>query len=146
MTSPLPSPSDLEAGQEIPAAVFEIGREEILKFNRYVTGGKDTKNIHTDDETARRAGLPRALATGRHPVCFITERMVDLFGTGFLSGGEIDVAFVKPIFPGDTVRVTAKVKEKRKENGKVRLVLDVSLVNQDDTPVTVGTASGIAGP
>ena len=76
---------------------------------------------------------------------FISERMVDLFGAGFVSGGEISVTFVKPIFPGDTIRITAKVKEKAPENGKTRVVFDVALVNQDDIPVTAGTASGLAG-
>jgi len=139
----LPSPADLEIGDELPPLLRRMGWEEIRKFNRYATGGRDTQNIHTDDETARRAGLPRAVATGRHPVAFLAERMVDLFGTGFLFGGEIDVSFLKPIFPGDTLEVTGRVRGKSEENGKTRLVLEVALLNQEGAPVTAGTASGL---
>ena len=135
---------ELQAGDELPEASYEMGWNQFLKFNRYVSGGEDTKNIHTDDTIARKAGLPGAIAAGRHPASFISERMVELFGTGFISGGDLDVTFVKPIFPGDILRLTAKVKEKREEDGNTRVVLEVALVNQDGAPVTVGTASGLA--
>ncbi len=143
MSGNLPAPGSLGPGDEVPPVSHEVGRDQILKYNRYVTGGKDTKNIHTDDETARKAGLPRAIATGRHPVSFIAEHLIDLFGAGFVAGGEIDVAFVKPIIPGDTLSVTARVKEKIPEGDGTRVVLDVALVNQEGVTVTVGTASGL---
>ena len=139
----LPPAGDLAPGDKIPGAARTVGREQILKYNRYVTGGEDTLNIHTDDETARRAGLPRAIATGRHPVSFISEHLVDLFGVGFCAGGEIDVAFVKPIFPGDILTLTAEVREILPEGDGRRVVLDVALVNQEGAPVTVGSASGL---
>ena len=102
----------MEIGDALPERTHKVDWEDILKFNRYVTGGVDTKNIHTDDEVARKAGLPRAVATGRHPVSFITELMVDHLGMGFITGGEIDVSFVKPIFPGDVLTLSATLKEK----------------------------------
>jgi len=141
MNKKFPSPGELKAGEKILGAIHELGREEIQRYNRYVTGGKDTLNIHTDDETARRAGLPRAVATGRHPVSFISESLVDIFGSGFLTGGKIDVAFVKPIFPDDAVHVEITVREIRSEATGKRTLLDISLVNQDGILVTVGTAS-----
>ena len=143
MSAPLPRPADLKAGDEIPEITHPLGREEIRRYNRYAAGGEDTLNIHTDDETARRAGLPRALATGRHPVSFISERLVDIFGSGFLAGGEIEVAFVKPIFPDTAVRTHILVREIRPEAGGRRVLMDVSLIDQDGTPVTVGTASAL---
>ena len=143
MSANLPAPGSLGPGDEIPPVSHEMGWERIRKYNRYVTGGKDTKNIHTDDEAARKAGLPRAVATGRHPVSFISEHLIDLFGAGFIAGGEIEVAFVKLIFPGDTVSVTAKVKEIVPEGEGARLIFEVALVNQEGVTVTVGTASGL---
>ena len=131
---------NLESGDALPERTHEVDWEDILKFNRYVTGGVDTKNIHTDDEVARKAGLPRAVATGRHPVSFITELMVDHLGFGFITGGEIDVSFVKPIFPGDVLTLKAVLKEKTLDDGATRYLFDVSLTNQGGAAVTVGTA------
>lgn len=142
MSGGLPRPEALRPGDALPPLFRAIGREDMLRFNRYVTGGRDTRNIHTDDEVARRAGLPRAVAAGRHPAAFIAERMADLLGAGFLAGGELEVTFVKPIFPGDVLQLTAKVRERVEEEGRVRLVFEVALLNQDGAPVIVGTASG----
>ena len=133
---------NMEIGDALPSRTHEVAWEDILKFNRYVTGGLDTKNIHTDDEVARKAGLPRAVATGRHPVSFITELMVDHVGMGFITDGEIDVSFVKPIFPGDVLSLSATLKEKKQENGQARYLFQVSLTNQDGAAVTLGTAGG----
>ena len=132
----------MNIGDTLPERTHKVDWEDILKFNRYVTGGVDTKNIHTDDEVARKAGLPRALATGRHPVSFITELMVDYLGMGFITSGEIDVSFVKPIFPGDVLTLKAVLREKTPENGAMRYLFDVSLVNQDGAAVTIGIAGG----
>ena len=133
---------NMNIGDALPERTHKVDWEDILKFNRYVTGGVDTKNIHTDDEVARKAGLPRALATGRHPVSFITELMVDYLGMGFITSGEIDVSFVKPIFPGDVLTLYAVLREKSPDEGATRYLFDVSLVNQDGAAVTVGTAGG----
>ena len=132
----------MEIGDALPSRTHKVDWENILKFNRYVTGGLDTKNIHTDDEVARKAGLPRAVATGRHPVSFITELMVDHLGMGFITCGEVDVSFVKPIFPGDVLSLSATLKEKKQENGQARYLFQVSLTNQDGAAVTLGTAGG----
>ena len=133
---------NLEPGDALPERTHKVDWEDILKFNRYVTGGVDTKNIHTDDEVARRAGLPRAVATGRHPVSFITELMVDHLGMGFITGGAVEVSFVKLIFPGDVLTLRAVLKEKTPDEGATQYLFDVSLTNQDGGAVTVGTAGG----
>jgi len=133
---------NLEPGDALPERTHKVDWEDILKFNRYVTGGVDTKNIHTDDEVARRAGLPRAVATGRHPVSFITELMVDHLGMGFITGGAVEVSFVKLIFPGDVLTLRAVLKEKTPDEGATQYLFDVSLTNQDGAAVTVGTAGG----
>lgn len=146
MSQALPRPGDLRPGDSLPPLLRRIGWEEVRRFNRYVTGGRDTRNIHTDDEVARKAGLPRAVAAGRHPAAFIAERMADLLGTGFLAGGEIEVTFAKPVFPGDVLQLTATLKARLDEEGGTRLLFEVALLNQEGVPVTVGTASGLLPP
>jgi acyl dehydratase len=122
---------------------YEITPEKIARYSRFVFYGRDTKNIHTDDEVARRAGLPRALAQGRYPVAYISERLMEFFGLGWLQGGKLDVAMVKGIYPGDTITVKGIVTEKQPEGAATRLLVDVWLENQDGEKVTVGTASGL---
>jgi acyl dehydratase len=136
----------LEIGYEIEPVVYEITQEKINIYSRRVFDGRDTENIHTDDEVARRAGLPRALAQGRYPIAFISERMLAFFGTGWIQGGKLDVTLVKGIFPGDAITVKGVITGKQPEDGAVRLVLDVWLENQHGEPATAGVASGLVRP
>ena len=131
---------NINYNESLDPSSYKIGRMEIKKFNRLVTGGKDTLNIHTDDEIAQKAGLPRAVATGRHPVCFIAEEMTKVFGKGFIENGDLDVKFIKPIFPGDTISIEFKLNSKVEPE---KFIFDVSIRNQNGETVTKGVASAI---
>jgi acyl dehydratase len=134
---------DLPIGYEIEPIRYDITQEKINIYSRYVFHGKDTKNIHTDDEVARKAGLPRALAQGRYPIGYISERMMDFFGKGWVQGGKLEVSLVKGIFPGDIITVKGVLTDKIPEGDAIRLVLDVCLENQHGEPATSGVASGL---
>jgi acyl dehydratase len=136
----------LDIGHEIEPVTYDITQEKINIYSRRVFNGRDTKNIHTDDDVARRAGLPRALAQGRYPIAYMSERMLAFFGTGWIQGGKLDVTLVKGIFPGDTITVKGVITEKSPEAGAVRLVLDVWLENQHGEQATAGVASGLVHP
>ena len=131
---------NINYNESLDPSSYKIGRLEIKKFNRLVTGGKDTLNIHTDDEVAQKAGLPRAVATGRHPVCFIAEEMTKIFGKGFIENGNLDVKFIKPIFPGDTISIEFSPNSKVESE---KFIFDVSIRNQNGETVTKGVASAI---
>lgn len=135
--------STLAAGDEIPAKSYAITRESIATYSRYVFGGLDKRNIHTDDDVARRAGRPRAVAQGRYPVGYLSEAMLALFGEGWVQGGRIDVTLARPIYPGDTVTLRGEVTSIHAEPGGKRMTLDIRLENQHGERVTLGTASGI---
>ncbi len=134
---------DLEVGFEIESKPYEITQEKINIYSRYVLHGKDIKNIHTDDETARKAGLPRAIAQGRYPIGYLSEFMLDFFGKGWIQGGKLDVTLLKGIYPGDIITIKGIIKEKMREGNATRLILDVWLENQRGEKATVGTASGL---
>jgi acyl dehydratase len=134
---------DLAIGYEIEPLSYAITQEKINIYSRYVFDGKDTKNIHTDDEVARRAGLPCALAQGRYPVAYLAERMLEFFGQGWIQGGKLEVTLVKGIYPGDTLTIKGVITDKIPEGHAIRLVLEVCLENQAGEHATVGTASGL---
>ena len=134
---------NLEIGAAIEPRVYEITQEKINIYSRYVFHGQDRKNIHTDDEAARKAGLSRAVAQGRYPIGYLSEVMLDFFEKGWIQGGKLDVSLVKSIFPGDTITVKGTVREKVQEGKLTRIVLDVWLENQSGEKATVGTASGL---
>lgn len=134
---------DLDIGYEIEPLSYHITQGKINQYSRYVFYGQDTKNIHTDDEVARRAGLPRALAQGRYPVAYLSERMLEFFGRGWIEGGKLEVTLVKGVYPGDTLTVKGVITDKIPEGNAIRLVLEVCLENQAGEPATAGIASGL---
>lgn len=134
---------DLEVGSGIEPRVHEITQEKINNYSRYAFHGKDTKNIHTDDEVARKAGMPRALAQGRYPVGYLSEYLLAFFDRGWIQGGRLEVSLVKPIFPGDTITIRGVVSAKIQEGKLTRIMLDIWLENQNGEKATVGTASGL---
>jgi len=134
---------DLDIGYEILPVSYKVTQEKINIYSRFVFRGQDRKNIHTDDETAKKAGLPAAVAQGRYPPAYISEELLKFFGRGWFEGGKLSVTFVKPIFADDTVTVKGIIKDKVTEGDIIRLVLDVWLENQNGEKVTLGTASGL---
>ena len=133
-------------GYEIPPVSHQVTQEKINAYSRFVFGGRDLKNIHTDNEVAERAGLPATVAQGRYPLAYISEELLGLFGRGWVEGGQLSVTIAKPVYAGDTVTVRGTVKDRVIEGTATRLVLDVWLENQNGEKVIVGTASGLVLP
>jgi acyl dehydratase len=74
---------------------------------------------------------------------YISEMMTQLLGAGFVKGGSMSVAFIKPVYVGDRLTVHGVVKDKRPENGATRVVVDVWCENQHGEKTAAGTASGL---
>jgi acyl dehydratase len=138
-------PKDFQLGDSIPTRSYHITKEIIEKYTIDAVG-KITKNIHTDDETARKAGLPRAVAQSRYAMCYISETMIDLFGADWFLSGELAVALTRLIFPGDTATLGGRLQERRKDGARERLIFEVWLENQAGEKVIAGTASVAIAP
>lgn len=98
------------------------------------------KNIHTDDETARAAGLPAAIAAGVQFMSYVFEMLYREYGFQSVSGTVVDVRIRTPVFAGDTVTARGTVTE-AELTGEGRLLrLDVWCENQRQEQVIAGTA------
>ncbi len=62
------TPKDVEVGYELPTVSKEITLEKMRAYS-----GWPRRNIHTDDEVARRAGLPRAVCQGTQHMNYLSE-------------------------------------------------------------------------
>lgn len=103
--------------------------------------GWPAKNIHTDLEVAKRAGLPTRIASGTMSLGYLTELMIDLFGETWFRGGKMSYKFIRPVVMGNTVVTKARVQSKRVENSRIRFVLEVWCENQHGDKTTIGTAT-----
>ena len=135
------TPSAVDAitiGQELPSLVKEISQRQIDAYS-----GVRPRSIHTDEAWARAKGFRAPLAQGMMSTAYVSEMMTALLGAGFVKGGKISVAFVKPVFVGDRLTVRGVVKDKQSENGATRVTVEVWCENQHGQKTAVGTASGV---
>ena len=61
---------------------------------------------HTDPEVAKAAGLEGTVAQALHYCAYISSLMLEQAGTGWVEGGELEIAFVRPLYAGDTIHIT----------------------------------------
>lgn len=129
---------DTEMGHEISSMPKAITLERMRLFS-----GWPMRNIHTDEDIAKMAGLPGPVAQGPMSVAYISEMLTGFFGESWLKGGKLSVSFIGMVQPRDTITAKGIIREKVAEGEAVRLVLEVWCQNQRGEKVTVGTASGL---
>ena len=125
----------LGAGAELEPVSRVVTLEDMLLFEP-----EGEKNIHTDDEVARAAGLPAAIAAGVQFMSYIFEMLQREYGFQSVEGTVLDVRIREPVFAGDTVTARGRVTEVQADGSKRRVSLEVWCENQRGGHVIAGTA------
>jgi acyl dehydratase len=130
--------ADVRVGQALPPLAKSIDQRRIDVYS-----GVRPRSIHTDPDWVRARGFKAPLAQAMMSTAYVSELMTCLLGEGFVKGGTLSMAFIKPVFAGDRLTVHGVVKERREEAGVTRVVVEVWCQNQDGDKTAVGTASGV---
>lgn len=127
---------EIEVGQQLePLIQTAIEKVQLVK---YAGASGDFNPIHTDDETARKVGLPGVIAHGMLSMGFLAEHAAGIVGThGFVS--RLKVRFAGMVFPGDVLTCHAKVVAKDETERTVGL--EVRIEREEGKALTVGEAS-----
>jgi len=128
-------------GQALPSLVKEISQRKIDAYSVV-----RPKSIHTDENWARQRGFRAPLVQAMMSTAYVSEMMTRFLGAGFVKGGAMSMAFIKPVYAGDRLTVHGVVKERRQEQGATRVVVEVWCENQHGEKTAVGTASGLQRP
>ena len=125
-------------GQALPRLVKHIPQRKIDAYS-----GVRPNYIHSDEAFARKKGFAAPLAQAMMSTAYVSELMTRFVGAGFVKGGTLSMAFIKPVLAGDTLTVHGVVKETRPEAGRTRVVVEVWCENQHGEKTAAGTASGL---
>jgi acyl dehydratase len=136
----LKSSASINVGDELPPQVKPVAQRQIDAYS-----GVRPKSIHTDAEWAKKKGFAAPLAQGLMSTAYVSQMMVDLLGEGFVKGGRINVAFIKPVLAGDTLTMHGAVRSKEAEGARTRVTVEFWCESQRGEKTLVGTASGLAG-
>ena len=136
----MPLVEDVGVGQELPSLEKHLSQRRIDVYS-----GVRPRSIHTDEAWAHQKGFRTTLAQGMMSTAYVSEMMTRFLGAGFVKGGSMSLAFIKPVYAGDRLTVHGVVKETRPEGAGTRVVVEVWCENQDGEKTAAGTASGIRG-
>lgn len=129
---------DLQVGETRRFGAYRVTREEVLEFARKY----DPQPFHLDDDAAAKTHFGRLAASGWHTcamtMAMLVEGMKDEPYAGLGSPGVDELRWLRPVYPGDTLRVETEALEvtpsrSKPEIGSFRS--KVTVFNQDDEPV-----------
>ncbi|MGZ8997259.1 MAG: MaoC family dehydratase [Allosphingosinicella sp.] len=129
---------DIEIGTETEFGTYEVTREEVIDFARKY----DPQPFHLSDEEAAKTHFGRLAASGWHTcamtMAVIARKVVDDEQAGLGSPGVDELRWLKPVYPGDTLRVRGKIIEKTPSRSKPEIGsfrTETTVTNQDEVPV-----------
>jgi acyl dehydratase len=132
---------DITIGQAFEAGPHRVDRDEILDFaNRF-----DPNPFHLDDEAAQEAGLPGIIASGFHTLSLSFRLFFELHiwdDAIIPSPGLNNIRWLKPLFPGDELRIRATILSKtpsqsRPDRGAVVALHESFVAGGEDPILTV---------
>ena len=125
---------DLPVGARFGGCTHETTRDEMVDFARQW----DPRDIHLEDEAARKQGFPGLIASGAYTTAVFTKLIrasrEEDGEHAVIAGLGADMKLVKPVRPGDVLRydgevVSARVSTKRPGTGILETL--GTLTNQD---------------
>lgn len=129
---------DIVVGTKRAFGAYPVTREEVVAFAK----AYDPQPFHLSDEAAAATHFGRLSASGWHTCAMTMAMLVGNFGTerqaGLGSPGIDELRWLKPVYPGDTLRCETEILDtrasrSRPEMGSYRS--KVAVLNQDDVTV-----------
>lgn len=121
----------VNVGDEIPK--LDVTLEQMMLW-MYAGASGDFNPIHVDKEFAEKVGLGGTIAHGLSSMARLGRCVTDWIGDpGALK--RFKVRFASPARPGDTVTFWGKVTDKKVEDGRNLVTLEVGANIQDGTVV-----------
>lgn len=138
--------NDFEVGQRFQTGSRTVTEDEIIAFARQW----DPQGFHTDPEAAEKSFFGGLIASGFHTVLIAFNLVLEAdIWTEASQGspGIEDLKWIKPVRPGDTLRVEMEViaikpSSTRPDRGYV--TWDYHVLNQDDVEVASWRSALIA--
>jgi 3-hydroxybutyryl-CoA dehydratase len=128
-------------GDAAPPLVKQMTQDAINLFE--ASGGHSGPSQFTDEATARdRLGTRGTVASGRMSLTFALELLRRYFGADiFNRGGMVDLRFLRPVRPGDTITFNGKVTGIAREANGCRVSVEVTATNQKGDTTGVGAGN-----
>jgi acyl dehydratase len=137
---------DLVVGTKASFGRYEVTREEVIGFaSKY-----DPQPFHLSDEAAAQTYFGRLSASGWHTAAMAmrmaVDNMKDQRSASLGSPGIDELRWLKPVYPGDTLRCETELLDKRVSKSRPDMGITkgrTTVLNQHDEPVMTFVANGL---
>ena len=137
---------DMKIGQKASFGNYRVTRDEVIDFaSKY-----DPQPFHLDDDAAAKTHFGRLSASGWHTAAMtmsmLVENLKNAKQAGLGSPGLDELRWLKPVYPGDTLRVETELTDVRPSRSRPEMGSIHSLVTvfkQDDVPVMTMKSIGL---
>ena len=137
---------DIAVGQKASFGHYEVTRDEVTGF----AAKYDPQPFHLSDEAAAKTHFGRLSASGWHTAAMVMAMIVENLKVnrqaGLGSPGVDELRWLKPVYPGDTLRCETEVLEKRVSVSRPEMGIfksRMSVFNQDDVAVMSMISNGL---
>lgn len=137
---------DLTVGARASFGTYQVTREEVMDFARKF----DPQPFHLSDEAAAETHFGRLSASGWHTCAMTMAMLVENLKAnrqaGLGSPGIDELRWLRPVYPGDTLRCESELIEKRVSQSRPDMGIfksRMTVLNQDDVPVMTMISNGL---
>jgi len=137
---------DIVVGTVSRFGSYAVTREEVIEF----AGKYDPQPFHLSDEAAAKTHFGRLSASGWHSCAMAMSMIVENLKVnrqaGLGSPGVDELRWLKPVYPGDTLRCETEVLEKRVSASRPEMGLfksRMTVFNQHDVAVVSMISNGM---
>ena len=134
---------NFQIGDDVTPLAKQMTQEAINLFEG--SGGQSGHSQFTDEETAKETlGTTGTVASGRMSLSFAIEMLRKHFGSDvFNHTGMVDLRFLRPVRPGDTITFSGQITEITKEANGSKVTVDIKVANQEGDTTGIGKGSAI---
>ncbi len=137
---------DVEVGSKASFGQYAVTREEVIAF----AAKYDPQPFHLSDEVAATTHFGRLSASGWHTCAMVMSMVVANLENnrqaGLGSPGLDELKWLKPVYPGDTLRCETEILDKRASSSRPEMGIYKSrmrVFNQDDVMVMTFVSNGL---
>ena len=124
-------------GDKLPSLSREIDQDLMNEYTFTLGIGNP---IHHDAEFAAKTEFGGPIASGPIALALVDDALAAVYPAAWLRSGLVQVSFLRPVRPGDTITSGVRLCEIEDAGGERLLRFEVSCVNQNGTVVLAGTA------
>ena len=125
-------------GDLLPVISRQVTQDRV---DLYAEAAKDFNPVHLDEEFARTTQFGRRIAHGMLTLAFVSEMLEMAFPDTYATGGELDVRFKAPVYPGETVETWGEIISVTSDGEDKFARCRAGCRKQDGTEVATGHAT-----